>query len=624
MVSHNVPTYGGNVEHRRSQMNSPQRFSGAWLVRVALVLAGLTASCLSQPPQYQPAGGMGPVVPEGGAGGSSVRPGVVPPGTAGTTTPTTAGVEGADAAGPGAGPVADGGGQGPVVDGPAVPDPEPATCGNGRIDPGETCDPPSECMTSCPEITCTRQRLVGSADRCNVRCEEEKITACANGDKCCPRASDPACTAVNDAECSAVCDNGVIESGETCDPKSTCQTRVDSCKDDRDTLRTLTGEVNSCTTACTERKRPCQAGDGQCPTSCTAATDSECSGCGNGRVEEGETCDPPSACRSGADACRDDAETLRAASGDVNSCTFRCTERKRPCQANDGQCPSGCNARNDADCPGCGNNRLDSGELCDPCNNTSCNSDRDTIRTASGSAASCNFRCESSPRPCSNQSDGQCPSNCSPSQDFDCRRPNGEECGGDGECRNGNCEQGVCCNTRCEDGCRSCRNSGRVGTCSAPMASEVCENSRDDNCNGQVDEGCCGGAGRPCCPGSACDGNLGCNRSNNRCQNTNGNGSRCSSNNPELCQSGNCVDDVCCRSSSCPSGTQCSRGGACLKRLGQACERGAECVSNVCRSLPEDVGFCENKIDEECNDDFGGCVKDGQDFGPCLVRRQCR
>ncbi len=81
----------------------------------------------------------------------------------------------------------------------------------------------ADCPTSCPAITCARQRLVGTADACNVRCEEEKITTCTNGDQCCPRAANLACTAINDAECAAVCDNGVIEAGETCDPKGTCQ-----------------------------------------------------------------------------------------------------------------------------------------------------------------------------------------------------------------------------------------------------------------------------------------------------------------------------------------------------------------------------------------------------------------
>ena len=117
------------------------------------------------------------------------------------------------------------------------------------------------------------------------------------------------------------------------------------------------------------------------------------------------------------------------------------------------------------------------------------------------------------PRPCSPQSDGQCPTGCSPAQDVDCKKPNGQDCSGNAECRDGNCAGGVCCNTACNDGCRSCRISGRVGTCSAPSNSEICGNGpnggngEDENCNGQIDEGCCGARGQLCCAQNRCNNN---------------------------------------------------------------------------------------------------------------------
>ena len=589
-----------------------------------LLCTALVASCFAEPPQYrEPAGGSGGPGTRGEDGGGR------PLGASGSEDASGPSGAAVDAAGGGVGAQDGGGGSGTAADGPAAVEPDPVVCGNGRVDPGETCDPPSDCLRACSEVTCTVQRLVGSPDTCNVRCEEEKITTCASGDKCCPRAINPTCTAVNDAECSAVCDNGVIEAGETCDPKSTCQTKADGCKDDRDTQRTITGDVNTCTTACTERKRPCQAGDSQCPTGCTAGTDPDCNGCGNGKVEAGETCDPPAECMRAASACRDDGDTLRTGSGDTSRCTFTCMERRRPCQSGDGQCPSGCSATADNDCPGCGNRRVESGETCDPCGNTSCNSDGNTIRTPTGSAASCTFRCQESPRPCG-QPDGQCPNGCAAGQDPDCRRARGQPCNDDNECIDGNCANGVCCNSACNDGCRACNLSGRVGTCSAPSNTEACGNNanggngRDDNCNGQVDEGCCGGSGRPCCAGGDCNGNLGCNRSNSRCQNKLTNGERCSPTNADLCQSGNCVDEICCRTEGCPSGTQCSRGGACLKVRGQSCQRPEECVGNRCQSRADVVGFCQNRVDLECNDVLGGCLVDGMDFGPCIdVPREC-
>jgi hypothetical protein len=575
----------------------------------------LAVGCLSKAPQYQegpdqmgpslsdarPASGLGGVggVPSGGGGVTS------PPGPAG-------GIPGAgDGGGTPATPADGPPGPTPPVDGPSPPTPEPAACGNGRLDPGETCDPPADCPRACPEVTCTTQRLTGSPDSCNVRCEEEKITTCQTGDRCCPRAANPACTTVNDAECSAVCDNGVVESGETCDPRSTCQTRADACKDDRDTLRTLTGDTSTCTTACTERKRPCQAGDSQCPTSCTAATDPDCSGCGNGRVEAGETCDPPSECRRRADACKDDDQTLRTGSGDVNACTFACMERKRPCQSGDGQCPSGCAPAADQDCPGCGNRRLDQGETCDPCTNTACSSDRNTVRTPTGSASSCTFRCTEMARACG-PSDRECPTGCPAGQDPDCRKARGQPCANGDECVDGNCADGVCCNTACNDGCRSCRVSGRVGTCSAPGNNEVCGNGpnggngRDDNCNGQVDEGCCGGSGQPCCSdrlasnfgcesGTACTGPNGrcvtCGGSGQQCCGSQGNPNTCDNNdlfcnladpNPYTCQRCGDVGLPCCERPTDSGNYFCNRGGC----TAETCECSFNPYQCVRRAMP--------------------------------------
>lgn len=44
-------------------------------------------------------------------------------------------------------------------------------------------------------------------------CSHTPITACIDGDGCCPMG----CTALNDNDCGAVCGNGVIEGAEECD-----------------------------------------------------------------------------------------------------------------------------------------------------------------------------------------------------------------------------------------------------------------------------------------------------------------------------------------------------------------------------------------------------------------------
>jgi uncharacterized protein (TIGR03382 family) len=73
------------------------------------------------------------------------------------------------------------------------------TCNDGTLDPGETCDPPGSCPTSCAASAdaCMPSRLVGSAAGCTAECVVEAITACADGDGCCPGG----CDAASDADC---------------------------------------------------------------------------------------------------------------------------------------------------------------------------------------------------------------------------------------------------------------------------------------------------------------------------------------------------------------------------------------------------------------------------------------
>jgi hypothetical protein len=349
----------------------------------------------------------------------------------------------------------------PLACGPTL-DVDCAGCGNGRVETDETCDPPGTCPTSCPALSCSRRVLVGSAAACNARCLNEPINSCAAGDNCCPST----CNAGNDPECSAVCDNGTLEPGENCEPRVECARREGGCNSDNDTIRTRTGEVARCTFVCSEMPRPCQTGDGFCPGRCTPNTDADCIGCGNGRVEGAETCDPPVVCLEQQSRCVSDASTVRTGVGDPGACSYRCQEAPRGCMAGDGFCPAGCNGSVDTDCAGCGNGRLDPGETCDPpsmcqAQQAACVGDATTVRTGSGDPATCTFRCQSMPRTCAN-GDGYCPAGCTRANDRDCKGALGEMCMGNGECGSNICEDQRCCQSKC-DRCQACTGPG--GTC---------------------------------------------------------------------------------------------------------------------------------------------------------------
>lgn len=74
-----------------------------------------------------------------------------------------------------------------------------AACGNGVIEPGETCDPPGSCTPCEEKYTCYQSS--GSAKTCNLACHDPITTCGAKGDACCPYDGAGGCTAKTDSEC---------------------------------------------------------------------------------------------------------------------------------------------------------------------------------------------------------------------------------------------------------------------------------------------------------------------------------------------------------------------------------------------------------------------------------------
>lgn len=92
-------------------------------------------------------------------------------------------------------------------------------CGNGRLDPGEECDPqivggPGQCPVEadCDDgFDCTLDSLAGQD--CTLRCEHEAIGDLIDGDGCCP----PGAIHAEDADCAIRCDDGQCEGDEDCE-----------------------------------------------------------------------------------------------------------------------------------------------------------------------------------------------------------------------------------------------------------------------------------------------------------------------------------------------------------------------------------------------------------------------
>ncbi len=224
--------------------------------------------------------------------------------------------------------------------------PQEPTCGNGRLDSGEVCDPfiisgEGACPESCAAgaTACGGFELVGDEDACTARCEWREVTECVDGDGCCAEG----CDAQSDGDCSATCGDGVVDPGETCD--GNCPT----CDASACNAGGSTGSAATCSLECLSAPvSECIDGDGCCPDGCSESNDDDCrDSCGDGVLVAGETCDGdcPESCDDG-DAC-----TVDRLSGEKNLCNVVCVfDPVSQCVDGDGCCPSGCDHDSDDDC----------------------------------------------------------------------------------------------------------------------------------------------------------------------------------------------------------------------------------------------------------------------------------
>lgn len=107
-------------------------------------------------------------------------------------------------------------------------------CGDGSLDPTETCDPGipegdvGACPTSCTSDACSTSTLTGSADACDAECVVE-AASCTGGDGCCPAGcapeADSDCPAEDvclERECGSVMSDGVTVDCGQCAAAESC------------------------------------------------------------------------------------------------------------------------------------------------------------------------------------------------------------------------------------------------------------------------------------------------------------------------------------------------------------------------------------------------------------------
>gem|GEM_PF-7086745 len=202
-----------------------------------------------------------------------------------------------------------------------------------------------------------------------------------------------------------------------------------------------------------------------------------------------------------------------------------------------------------------------------------------------------------------------------------CRSQRGETCKVNADCALGNCVDGICCESTCEGGCRTCAAQGRKGLC-VPLAAGTAATGAGCAKNGLCDgTGACG----PQCRSDAdCGAAEGCEKG--ACAKRAVDGASCSTR--EMCASGSCLDGHCCKAScgSCmactgPGGTcaprsageqdgaphfsctgklSCNGRGICGRSNGERCDNNDQCAASHCVS-----GIC---CDGACN---GACQNCG-------------
>ncbi len=339
-------------------------------------------------------------------------------------------------------------------------------CGNGIVEPDESCDTEIEagetgaCPTACDDsMDCTSDALVMDGT-CDAACEHTTITAAVDGDLCCPSGE----TIATDSDCGVMCGDGVVSSGETCDTAISSGTGACPAACDDGVACTADELVNAgtCTATCASTAITTPAdGDGCCPAGATIADDDDCTAtCGDGTVSGGESCD--TGISSGAGSCPTSCSDGVACTEDVltgaGTCAATCSYPAITTPADgDGCCPTGATIATDDDCAAaCGDGVVTSPETCDTAISggggacpTACDDGDPCTTDTLANAGTCRAQCTTTPVG-AGPADSCCPAGADLGDDPDCPPACGDGVVTAPEtCDDGNTVDGDGCSSTC-------------------------------------------------------------------------------------------------------------------------------------------------------------------------------
>jgi subtilisin-like proprotein convertase family protein len=330
---------------------------------------------------------------------------------------------------------------------------EAATCAEDGF-----CNGSGACRLWVNGTICGDQACNGSTFKSQDICNGSGVCSTGPTSSCCPfLCGDDACleTCTGDDECcaSAYCDGAACQEkkaiGETCSGANECLSNF--CVDGYCCNEACDGNCEACNLAGTEGTCSLHAlntdPDGDCGT-CKV-----CSGVDNSCANVAAGTDPTNDCTEAA----------------ASTCDF------------DGTCDGAGACRNWVDgtvCleQFCANATVHYDDTCDGGGTCS-----------DGGSATCEpYVCNAEAVDCldSCESDDDCFTGyyCDAGNECVPKKDNGEDCGGDNQCKSNFCVDGVCCDTACDGGCSACNIEGKLGQC----------NYHDNNTDPETECGLCG------------------------------------------------------------------------------------------------------------------------------------